>query len=65
MAITIRKPTEEFKDGFNFAIKMIYDHIETSEDYTLEKLINLLEGMIELINQKHYWPDIKNVIIKE
>lgn len=60
--IVMRETTPDFRDGFNFAVRAIHDVFKHQEDYTLEKLDELLTSINELIDKGSWWPDIKKVI---
>jgi hypothetical protein len=65
MSIVMRETTEEFRQGFEFCTRAIYDLTSNREGYTLEKLNETLSSMVTLMDKKSYWPDIKKVIIRD
>lgn len=65
MPIIMRETTQEFRNGFEFCTKAIYDLTKNREGYTLDKLNETLSSMVELMKNNAYWPDIKHVILQE
>jgi len=63
--IIFRETSEEFRKGFEFCTKAIYDMIHDREGYTLELLDQTLHSMVILMDNGKYWPDIKKVILRE
>lgn len=61
--IVMRETTPDFREGFEFAVKCIYDLTHNREDYTLDKLNELLHSMTVLMAHGFWWPDIKQVIM--
>ncbi len=60
--IKMRETTEEFRKGFEFCTRAIYDMIKNREEYTLECLQQTLSIMILLMDKDSYWTDIKQII---
>ncbi len=62
-SIVMRETTEEFRAGFEFCTKAIYD-LTKQDSYKLETLNELLSSMITLMDSDAYWSDIKRAIIR-
>ncbi len=63
--ISLKETTPDFRDGFNFAVKAIHDVFKGNDEYTIEKLDDLLTSIVMLIDKGAWWPEIKKVIINE
>jgi len=60
--IILHETTKEFKKGFEFCTKAIYD-LTRKNDYKIETLNELLSSMITLMDSDSYWNDIKKAIL--
>lgn len=63
--IVMRETTPEFRDGFEFAVKCIYDMAKHRNDYSLDKLNETLSSIIILMDNDSWWPGIKHIIQRD
>jgi hypothetical protein len=65
LGIVMRETTPDFREGFEFAVNCIYDLTKNREDYSLDKLNELLTTMITLMHNNCWWNDVKHIIKRD
>lgn len=55
--IVMSETSKEFREGFEFCIVCIRDMVKNKENYSVEKLNNMLESIIDMIDKGVYWYD--------
>lgn len=65
LGIVMRETTPDFRQGFEFAVKCIYDLSSQKDGYGIDKLNETLNSIVTLIDNNCWWPDIHKVIMRE
>lgn len=63
--VIMSETTPDFRKGFEFAVKCIFDQVTHRPSYTYDQLKEMLGTIVMLMDKDCWWHDVKTVIIRE